>query len=106
VRSVDLAVYADLLAAEAASLSARVERARQRLRQAAIEHEARCALPEPVVARLEALGVLAAPADGDEAREIEEAKAALEALALLQGWVERELYTATALPSPVSSAAM
>src|SRR4029077_1082742 len=40
-RVVELAVYADALAGEAASLSARAERARSRIRQAAIEKRAR-----------------------------------------------------------------
>jgi len=36
MRGVDLAIYSDVLCAEAASLEARAERARSRLRQAAI----------------------------------------------------------------------
>lgn len=105
MRSVDLACYADALAAETAALSARLERARQRLRRAAIEHEARLALPPAVVARLEALGALGAARDGGETLELERVQAALEALAQLQAWVERELYATTALPSPASRAA-
>ena len=45
MRGVDLAIYADALAGEAASLAARAERARSRLRQAAIEKRARTELP-------------------------------------------------------------
>src|SRR5215208_6343134 len=41
MRAVELAVYADALAGEAASLSARAERASSRIRQAAIEKGAR-----------------------------------------------------------------
>ena len=44
MRSVELAIYADQLAGEAASLAARAERARSRLRQAAIEKRARADL--------------------------------------------------------------
>src|SRR5438093_317795 len=44
VRSVELAVYADDLCAEAAAFAARAERARSRLRAAALEREARRAL--------------------------------------------------------------
>ena len=58
MRSVDLALFADELAARAATLAAQLERARGRLRQAAIEREARRALEETSVARLESLGIL------------------------------------------------
>jgi len=91
VRSVDLAIYADALAAEAASLSARLERARSRLRQAAIERAARDELPPELVSRLEALGLLRTRADRAEIRELVEALDALEAL---QAWVERGLASA------------
>ena len=56
MRGVDLAIYADALAGEAASLAARAERARSRLRQAAIEKRARAELTAVAVERLEALG--------------------------------------------------
>ena len=56
MRSVDLAVYADLLASRTADAAARLERARARIRQAAIESEARAALPSRTVGRLESLG--------------------------------------------------
>lgn len=96
MRSVDLAVYADALAGEAASLAARVERTRLRLRQAAIEREARGALGPAAVGRLEALGLLRAP-DGEALRaelcELEEALAALEEL---QAWVEARLAAVSA----------
>jgi hypothetical protein len=108
VRAVDLAVYADTIAAEAASLSARLERARRRLREAAIESEARRTLPRETVTRLEALGLLGLPEVEVETREIAEAQAALAAVEQLQAWVERELYAAGAGArslSPVSRAA-
>ena len=52
MRGVDLAIYADALAGEAASLAARAERARSRLRQAAIEKRARGELTAVAVQRL------------------------------------------------------
>jgi predicted transcriptional regulator len=52
MRSIDLALYADELAARAATLAAQLDRARSRLRQEAIEREARRALDEGSVARL------------------------------------------------------
>jgi hypothetical protein len=91
MRAVELAVYADALAGEAASLSARAERARSRIRQAAIEKRARRDLTDAAVTRLQALGVLGAidePAARAELRELEDA---IEALEELQSWVEAEL---------------
>ncbi len=108
VRAVDLAVYADALAAEAAALTARLERARRRLREAAIEYEARRALPAETVARLESLGLLAPAATGNETAELGEVQAALAAVERLQAWVEGELYAVGAgarSPSSVSRAA-
>jgi hypothetical protein len=61
VRTVDLAIYADALAGEAAALAARVERARSRLRESAIEREARRTLARETVDRLERLGLLRRP---------------------------------------------
>ena len=95
MRAVELAVYADALAGEAASLSARAERARSRIRQAAIEKGARNELTAIAVERLEALGLLGAidePGARAELREL----AALDALEELQSWVEGELEAATA----------
>jgi hypothetical protein len=90
VRSVELAIYADTLAGEAASLAARAERARSRLRQAAIEKRARAELSESAVARLESLGLFAI--DERAARsELRELESALDALEELQAWVEEEL---------------
>jgi hypothetical protein len=88
VRSIDLAIYADALAGEAASVAARVERARSRLRQAAIERAARDELVPATVARLEALGLLATRVDRAELRELEDA---LDAVEQLQAWVEARL---------------
>ena len=91
MRSVDLAIYADTLAARASALAAELERARGRVRQAAIEREARRALGEETVRRLEALGVLTRAAPRDERAEIVELAASLRALEELQAWVERRL---------------
>jgi hypothetical protein len=94
VRSVDLALYADELAARAATLAAQLERARRRLRQEAIEREARRALDEGSVARLEKLGVLR-QADPRELRaELRELAASLTAVETLQAWVEERLAAA------------
>jgi hypothetical protein len=91
VREVDLAVYADALAGEAAAVSARAERIRSKLRQAKIERRARNDLPAATVDRLESLGLLCGTderAAHAELRDLEEALAALEEL---QAWVEEEL---------------
>lgn len=111
MRSCDLAVYADALAAEASALAARLERVRQRLRQAAIEREARVALPADVASRLETLGLLERGVGPAEVEEIAELQASLAAVEVLQAWVERELYealdgsTTLAGSSPASRAA-
>jgi hypothetical protein len=96
MRAVELAVYADALAGEAASLSARAERARSRLRQAAIEKGARTELTAVVVERLEALGLLGAIDEASARAELRELEAALDALEELQSWVEGELEAASA----------
>jgi hypothetical protein len=93
MRSVDLALYADVLAGEAASLAARIERERGRQRQAAIEREARAALAPFAVARLEELGLLATRGDVAALAELEEA---LDAVEVLQAWVEGALTRAAA----------
>ena len=91
MRSVDLAVYADALAAEVGALSARMERARAQLRQAAIEREARGALSGESLQRLEALGYFR-PLDEDAlACALEAWRRALDALEELQAWVEERL---------------
>ncbi|MFL5962378.1 MAG: hypothetical protein ACJ757_05730 [Gaiellaceae bacterium] len=93
MRSVDLALYADALAGEAASLAARIERERGKQRQASIEREARAALRPFAVERLEELGLLATRADVAAIAELEES---LDALELLQAWVEGALSRAAA----------
>ena len=94
MRSVELAIYADQLAGEAASLAARAERARSRLRQAAIEKRARAELSATTIERLETLGLLGALDERATRAELRELEAALDALEELQAWVESELATA------------
>lgn len=94
MRAIDLAIYADSLAAEASALAARLERARGRLRQAAIELQANRELDAAVLARLAPLRVFLT-IDLDSTRaEIEELSGSLSALEMLQAWVERELSAA------------
>jgi hypothetical protein len=94
MRGVDLAIYADALAGEAASLAARAERARSRLRQAAIEKRARRKLTPVAVERLEALGVLGAVDEAATRAELHELEAALDAVEELQAWLEAEVANA------------
>ncbi len=94
MRGVDLAIYADALAGEAASLAARAERARSRLRQAAIEKRARTELTAVAVERLEALGVLGGIDEVATRAELRELEAALDAVEELQTWLEAELNAA------------
>ncbi len=96
MRAVELAVYADALAGEAASLAARAERARSRLRQAAIEKRARTEVTPVAVARLEALGLLGGIDEQAARAELRELEAALDALEELQSWVEAELEVVSA----------
>src|SRR4051794_10396238 len=88
MRSIDLSLYADRLAAEAASLAARIEREHGKLRQGAIERAARGALAPFAVERLEALGLLRTRGDPVAIAEMEETLDALEAL---EAWVEEAL---------------
>jgi hypothetical protein len=94
MRALDLSVYADELAARAATLAAQLERAHGRLRRTAIESEARRALDEHLVARLEALDVLRAADTRAVRAEIHELAAALSAVEKLQTWVEERLFAA------------
>ena len=94
MRGVDLAIYSDVLYAEAASLEARAERARSRLRQAAIERRARAELTEVAVRRLEAHRLLGSVDEAAARAELRELEAAIEALEELQSWVEGELASA------------
>ncbi len=94
MRAVELAVYADALAGEAASLSARAERARSRLRRLAIERRAREELSETAIERLEGLGLLGAIDERAARAELRELESALDALEELQSWVETQLVEA------------
>ena len=94
MRSVELAIYADALAGESASLAARAEHARSRLLQAAIEKRARAELSETAVDRLEALGLLGSVDERATRAELRELDSALDALEELQAWVEGELASA------------
>jgi hypothetical protein len=94
MRGVDLAIYADALAGEAAGLAARAERTRSRLRQAAIEKRARTELTAVAVERLEALGVLGGVDEVATRAELRELEAALDAVEELQAWLEAELASA------------
>jgi hypothetical protein len=96
VRSVELAIYADALAGEAASLAARAERARSRLQQAAIEKHARAELTDTAIERLQGLGLLGAIDERSVRTELRDLESALEALEELQAWVEEELAEASA----------
>lgn len=94
MRGVDLAIYADALAGEAAGLAARAERARSRLRQSAIEKRARRELTPVAVERLDAIGVLGSVDEAATRSELRELEAALDAVEELQSWLERELASA------------
>jgi hypothetical protein len=94
MRSVELAIFADTLAAEVATLDARLERARSRLRRAAIEHEARAVLPLDVADRLARLGLLGVGSAMDAA-ELEAIRRDIVAVQQLQAWIERELAAAS-----------
>ena len=94
MRGVDLAIYADALAGEAASLGARAERARSCLRQAAIEKRARRELTPVAVERLDALGVFGGVDEDATRTELREVEAALDAVEELQSWLESELASA------------
>ena len=90
MRNVDLALFADVAAARASALEARLERARD-IRQAAIEREARRALSPETAERLQSVGLLSASDIRAERREISELAASLAALHELQTWVEARL---------------
>ncbi|HEY7019004.1 MAG TPA: hypothetical protein VH297_11100 [Gaiellaceae bacterium] len=94
MRRVDLAIYADVLEGEAASLAAKAERTRSRLWQASIERRARGELTPVAVERLEAIGLLGALDEAASRAELRELEAALDAVEELQAWVERELVSA------------
>ena len=91
MRTVDLALYADALAARTSAVAARLERARDALTQAAIERAARRVLSQAAVERLERIGALGRANTRELRREIGELAADLAALEELQGWVESRL---------------
>ena len=94
MREIDLALYADTLAAKASTLAAELERARDSVRQAAIEQEARRALDTATIARLERLGALGVADARAQRGEIAELVANLAAVEELQAWVEGRLFAA------------
>jgi hypothetical protein len=91
VRTVDLAIYADTLAGEHAALAARLEQAQARLREAAIERDARKYLPPETVKELESLGILGGIDERTARSEIRRIGRALEAVEQLQTWIESRL---------------
>lgn len=91
MRSVDLAVFADALAGEVAALSARAERVRSRLREAAIERDARSDLDAETIDTLQALGLLRAVDERALRGEVSDLERSLAALGELQAWVESRL---------------
>jgi hypothetical protein len=91
VRTVDLAIYADTLAGEHAALAARLEQANARLREAAIERDARVHLPPETVKELESLGILGGIDERTARNEIRRLDRALEAVEQLQCWIESRL---------------
>jgi len=91
MRTVDLALFADVAAARASALEARLERARDRIRQAAIEREARRALSPETAERLQSAGLLSASDVRADRREVAELAASVAALHELQTWVEARL---------------
>jgi hypothetical protein len=96
MRTVDLALFADVVAARAAAIESRLERARDRIRQAAIEREARRSLPPATVERLVRVGALSAADVRAERREVAELAESLAALHDLQVWAEARLSEAQA----------
>jgi hypothetical protein len=91
MRTIDVALFVDIVAARTAALEARLDRTRDRIRQAAIERDARRALPGPTVERLERIGVLSLADLRAERREVAELVASLTALRELQTWAENRL---------------
>ena len=91
MRTVDLAIYADALAGERAALEARAEQARSRLREAAIEREAREHLGSATVKELESLGILGGVDERTARSELRRLTRAIEAIEELQAWIEEKL---------------
>ena len=92
MRAVDLALYADELAARASTLAAQLERARGRLRRAAIEREARRSRDAGLIEPLEALGFLSTTDTKAARAEVAELASSVRAVEQLQAWVEQRLY--------------
>ena len=88
MRTVDLALYADALAGEAAALGARIGRERGKLCQQSVERAARAELPGAAVERLVELGLLTTRGDPERLAALEES---LDAVEVLQAWVEARL---------------
>ena len=105
MRIVDLALYADVLAAKAARVACELERVRGELRRAAIEREARRALDERTLGRLERLGVVSRADARRLRREVVELAADLSALLALQAWTEAQLGGSGADPERATSPA-
>jgi hypothetical protein len=91
VRTVDLAIYADTLAGEHAALAARFEQAQTRLREAAIERDARAHLSPETVKELESLGIIGGIDERTARSEIRRLSRAIEAVEQLQTWIESRL---------------
>jgi hypothetical protein len=88
----DLELYADRLARHADRLSDDLEAARLRLSWAALEHDARAALGARRSALLEAVGVIAGEATGDDdAALVARRRQQLGALEALQAHVEMRI---------------
>lgn len=94
MRAVDLALYADTLAAKASALTAQLERARDSLRQSALEREARRSLDPATIERLERLDVLGRVEPRGRRADVAELAADLAAVEELQAWVESRLFAA------------
>ncbi len=94
MRAVDLAVFADVLAGRASSLAAHLARARDAIRQSAIDREVRGQLEAETVERLEALGVLSNADPREQRDEAARLAADLRAVERLQAWVEERLFEA------------
>lgn len=91
MRTVDLAIYADTLAGEHGALAARAEQARSRLREAAIEADARANLDPAAIKELESLGIFGAIDERTARSELRRLGRALAAVEELQAWVENRL---------------
>jgi hypothetical protein len=94
MRAVDLAVYADVLAARASALAAQLERTRAGVRQAVLERRARAAFEPDTIERLERLGAVSRSDERAQRAEAAQLAADLAAVEELQAWVEARLFEA------------